>query len=1001
VSVTLTIGVLGPVTVQRSATTVPLGGPKVRVLLAAFTAQHGSVLSTDRLCDVLWGDDQPGSPVTTLQSHLSRLRRILEPEATVVAQPPGYLLDVPDQTVDADRFEALASLAAAVDDPVVAAATFAEALGLWRGRAYEELADHDMLVGEAVRLEELRLVATERWIDARMASGDDVAVVGDLDRLVASDPLRERFWCQLMLALHRTGRQAEALRRAHELRTLMSDEFGLDVSPAASELEARIRAGDPRLVRDDARRDEPLARPRRGRPYVDGSTFVGRDRAVDDIRAQLAEHRLVSLVGPGGVGKTRLARYVVHDLEPMESEPVVVELAALRDPEAVPDAVATALDVQRRQHRTLEDTLVEVLGDRRQLVVLDNCEHVLAAACKLLDPLLAHCPGLRFVATSRQPLGLASEVVYVVEPLEVGSAALDGHALVDASPAVQLFVDRAAAARPGFELTDDNLPIVTELCRRLDGLPLALELAAARLRSLGPEAMVERLDQRFRLLDAGPHHRDQRHRTLGDLVGWSYELLGEREQLVFDRLSTFAGGFELRAAEAVCGGDDDDDILDVVLALVDKSMIQVVDPDEPRYLLLETLRAFGRDRLSVAGDVGQLSDAHLDWYLEVAEQAARGLAGSDEASWSARVDRDFDNLRAAHAFAVGAGDVDRALRMVAALREYAFRRIRYELTSWASTSVQMVGASEHPRYPVVLAIVAYGHFVRGDLEAAVSVGHDAVAAAERLGVSTSGLAERALGNAYFYLGRTDDALQWMAGMVESARRGGSPARLAHALYMSSVAETSVGRAVRGAALAGEARAAATASGSPTAEAQAMYAMGLALEGTDADESLELLRLSAATARVVDNRWIESFALTEVRWLEARLGDPLTALAGSAEVIESWYRGGDWANQWLSLRHVFGILDQLDDHRAAAILHGALTAAGAAYALPFEPADAERLDAVATDLRDQLGPEPFAAAVREGAAMPDTALVAFVLRRISALTVPADVRSPDSDGRGLK
>ncbi len=288
------MSVLGPVTVQRAQGPVPLGGAKVRTLLAVLVARHGRVVSTDGLCQALWGDELPGSAATTLQSHVSRLRRVIEPEATVTARPPGYALESPAQAIDADRFEVLAELAGSLDDDEVAGATYGEALALWRGAAYEEVADHEMLVGEAVRLEELRLAVTERWIDTRLRVDDDLAVIGDLERLVAGHSLRERFWCQLMVALHRSGRQAEALRRAHQLHTLMRDEFGLEVSVESREIEAQIRADDPRLR---ARRE--LAAPTGARPATvvaeDPSSLVGRDADVVRLTELVRDHRLVSL----------------------------------------------------------------------------------------------------------------------------------------------------------------------------------------------------------------------------------------------------------------------------------------------------------------------------------------------------------------------------------------------------------------------------------------------------------------------------------------------------------------------------------------------------------------------------------------------------------------------------------------------------------------------------------------------------------------------------------
>jgi len=421
----------------------------------------------------------------------------------------------------------------------------------------------------------------------------------------------------------------------------------------------------------------------------------------------------------------------------------------------------------------------------------------------------------------------------------------------------------------------------------------------------------------------------------------------------------------------------------VVLAnLVDKSMVQLVDEDIPRYRVLETLREFGREQLG-EDDRASARLRHAHWYLDVAQRCALDLAGPSEAAAVAMLDLDFDNLRSAHLWSLEHGDADLGLGLVAALREYSFRCMHDEIARWAEPALAIPGAPDHERFPVVLAVAAYGRFVRGDLEAAIELADQAVSASEALGVDSSGLAERTLGNAWFYRNETARGTGWMDRMIASAR-GGSPARLAHALYMRSVSHTSLGDRVMGAQLAGEAVAAATASGSPTAHAQALYALGLALESTDPVEAATHLQRSADIAREAGNRWIQAFALTEVLWLRSREGEPHLALAGYADVVEIWYRGGDWANQWLSLRHVFGILVQLRAHLGAATLHGALTAAGAAYALPFEAAEAERITSLVDALRDRLGAGPFAAAVRRGASLDDGEIIDFVRQQIQAL-----------------
>ena len=798
-----------------------------------------------------------------------------------------------------------------------------DALALWRGSAFEGVADLEWARAEAVRLEELRLGALEELIEGRLALGQEGQVISELERLVVTHPLRERFWRQLVLALYRTGRQAEALRRANDLRTLLREELGLDSSAELRELEAPLLADDPSL-HTTAR--VAASQPVRRRSAQELTRFVGREADVEAVDALLRREQLVTLVGPGGVGKTRLALRTVELLRGEFADGVaVVELAEVSDPASTVDAVATVLDIQQRQHLSVEESIVELLGDSELLVVFDNCEHLVEAVARLVARLGSTCPGVSVLATSREPLGIAGECVWAVEPLELPVVEDLELEHVVASPAVQLFVDRAVSALPSFELTGTNAGAVAEICRRLDGLPLALELAAPRLRMMGPEVLAERLDRRFALLTEDRRAVDPRHRTLRAVVDWSHELLASEERVLFARLSTFAAGFDLRAAEAVCAADgiSSYSVVGVLANLVDRSMVQVVDRDEPRYRLLETLRDYGREQLERHGDLAATVGRHLGWYVSVAREGAAGLTGPDEAYWVARLDRDLANFREAHANALRAGDVSAATALVVALREFAFRRIRYEVTSWAAATAEAPGFDAEPRAPVVLAVGAYGGFVRGDLELAIAWAHRAVDLAEELGTDPSGLAERALGNALFYRGASDEAVEWMDRMVDSARGGGSSARLAHALYMRSVSHTSLGDPIRGAALAGEAGAVAAGCGSPTAHAQAAYALGLSLEGSDPEEADRVLRRSAALGAGCGNRWIEAFALTEVHALAARRGETTTALLGFASVIRTWFRGGDWANQWLSLRHVCGALALTGATRSAAVLHGAL------------------------------------------------------------------------------
>jgi hypothetical protein len=595
------------------------------------------------------------------------------------------------------------------------------------------------------------------------------------------------------------------------------------------------------------------------------------------------------------------------------------------------------------------------------------------------------------LATSREPLGIPAEVVWSVPPLPVPADRTEPIAALAESPAVQLFVARARAARHDFELDETNAPAVAEICIRLDGVPLALELAAARMRSMSADQLAQRLPERFRVLAGSRRATDPRHRNLRDLVQWSYELLTDEEQRVFERLSIFAGSFNLERAERVCAGHGIDgvDVPGRLATLVDKSMVTAERPGGPttRYRQLETLREFGREQLLERPEAASIRGAHADVHVELAERARIGLGGPDEARWVRELDATFDDMREAHASAIADGDADHALRLVIALCEYAWRLIRYELQMWADASVALPSASDHPLYPVALGIVAYGRFVRGDLDAAAEVGERAIAAADRLGTSTMGIAERAIGNARFFQGRPDEACVLADRMIERTIALDSASLIAHAYYMRSVAETSVGDSELAATLAEFSTEAAQRSGSPTAHAQAEYAVGMSLEKKDPPQALQHLDRSVVHAESVGNRWIRAFALTESLWIRAQLGEPRDALVRYHDVVDTWFRGGDWANQWLSLRHVFAILERLEHDEIAATLYGALVAAGGMRALPVNPGTVDEVSRAVDRLEARLGATEFAEAAEQGRRMRDEEVVRFALAAITAATNP--------------
>ncbi|MGW5706898.1 ATP-binding protein [Amycolatopsis japonica] len=643
--------ILGPVEARRpDGTPVALGGPQLRGLLALLALDAGRIVGADRLIDGLHGDHPPEGAAEALQSQVSRLRRRLKdggaPDGLVEFTPAGYRLAVNPEDVDLHRFERLTAQARETAEADTKLALFTEALALWRGPALDGLADPP----RAARLAELRLAAIEDRVEAGLALAQHEKLVAELRELAREHPLRERLTAQLVRALHGSGRSAEALAVFAEARSRLADELGADPSAELADAHAAVLRGSP------ARRvPVPL------------TGFVGRDE-LGRLVAALGTTRLVTLTGPGGAGKTRLA---VEATSLQDGEVCFVELAAAT--EVAPAALA-ALGLRERGVLTPgavsdpADRLIAGLADRSPLLVLDNCEHVVEEAARLVRRLLSECPGLRVLVTSREALGLTGETLVPVGPLPAGAAA-------------RLFTERAAAVAPG--QTPDPAA-VARICAELDGLPLAIELAAARLRTLSAADVAARLGDRFGLLSRGERTAEPRHRTLRGVVEWSWDLLDPREQRLAGRFSVFAGGARLDAVERVCAVPDAEGAL---AGLVEKSFVEF---DGGRYRMLETIRAFcaehGEDRRA----------EHAEYFLGLALMSEPKLRGADQLVALEALSAEHAELHAALRWSVTAAP-DLALRLIAALTWYWWLRgLRGEATPFADAALAAIGPEPPP-----------------------------------------------------------------------------------------------------------------------------------------------------------------------------------------------------------------------------------------------------------------------------------------------------------------
>jgi predicted ATPase len=721
------VAILGPLEVyDDGGTAVAVAGVRLRGLIARLALAGGQPVSTGALAEAVWDCALPAEVANALQTLVSRARRVLGGAAAVEQSAAGYRLAVTPDDVDALRFERL-----------VAEGAMAEALALWRGPALVDAGD--FAEPFARRLEELRLDATITFLTRELDAGRAAVRVGELEALVAEHPLHEKLAGLLMRALAATGRQADALAAYEALRTRLADELGIDPGPEARAVQLEVLRGEIAAAAAPAGRARTNLR-------AQLTSFVGRTDEVARVGKALQTCRLITLVGPGGAGKTRLAAEVaavVRDSAPDDAADGIwlAELASVTDAADVPQAVLGAIGLresrllpdgtQRITSRDARTRLLEGLADARALLVLDNCEHLIDACAHLADALLAHSPQLRIVATSREPLGITGESLFVVPPL-------------DEDPAVRLFADRAAAVSPEFALDGESRPLIIDIVRRLDGLPLAIELAAARLRTLPLAEISRRLTDRFRLLTGGSRTALPRHRTLRAVVEWSWDLLTPAERLLAERFSVFPAGATPAAVATVCaGGEHADGELtadgadELLSSLVDKSLLQPLG-DGTRLRMLETIREYGAEKLAPRGEVGELRRRHAAHYSGLMREAAPRLLTRDQLSWLAVLRADRDNILAALHYWCDTDDARNALSLAISLSVMALLLGNdTEMAEWTGEALAVPGEADASLRTIAEAL----HVVTSVMDPAAE-GTAPGAAADGIGAAYPGLAER-------------------------------------------------------------------------------------------------------------------------------------------------------------------------------------------------------------------------------------------------------------------
>lgn len=878
--------VLGAVAVTVDDETTTISSPSQRVVLSVLAARADRDVPTDILVDALWPDSPPRTALSSLRTYVSRLRSLLGD--ALVGTPGGYRLAVAEVDLDLSRFERLLDDAATAP-PARALDLIDEALAMWRGPPFGDVGDVEAIRPVAARLEERWVTAREDRAAALLACGRSADAVAATEELVADHPLRERTWTVLVEALAATGRSTEALR-AYQRAVEALGEAGLEPTPALRRAEAAALEGE-------------VAAPVRHRVVLPASSFVGRDRDRDELARLTASWPLVTLVGPGGVGKTRLARTVAADIEHRFSAGVrSIELAGVDDGAQVAAVVADGLGLVVGADGPLP--ALEAVGDLDLLVLVDNCEHVVDAVADLVGRLAAGGRRLRVIATSREPLAVDGEQLWPVDPLPVtGSAG-----------GVQLFVDRVRAVRPDLSPDADDVGLIAGIVERLDGLPLAIEMAAAAARTMPLPMLHERLGDELDLPPLRRRDLDERQRTLRALLDWSLRLLDDEARSMFASLSVFAGPVAATDVAHVSGVASP---FDVLCRLVDLSLLQVdLTGEEPHFRMLRTVRQRARE---AAGDeLDVLRARHAAWLLDAVTSADRRLRGPDERRAHERLERLVDDARAAVTWA-REHDPACAVRLVGRLFLFAQSRLRDEVLGWAAEIAEQAPATlSGTDGELALAAAGQRAINGGDLERARRLIGRAV---ELNDTTADPLVFELLSDVLLFAGDTAPAREAARVGLASAAATGDAHGVVACLTGLVLADAYAGE--HQAAARAMAEFAAPPELAPSDRAWLHYVEGERLLDLDPEPALAALQRAITTADGVGNAYLAAVARVSYASVLSRTGDPVAARAPFADLIAHWRAHGDRTHLLTTLRNLVTVLDRLHMPERAAELLGAV------------------------------------------------------------------------------